>query len=540
MRPFLLAFLTTMLVPGAAWAQVPAVGPAAEPTGTHAVASPGDLDVFALPRADLIAQARADLGVVQRHAAQVQGIVDRLRPHGQLFREDQILTPDDKQRLRTSWGALYGHMLAIEAIRQRWWSFGLRDAESAAHAWGYVVTHTALLAELGVGSPFAAMAMRSPAVEVLLDEADDSFGVPARAFEQWKLVVVHVATATQLLTGDAYLAMVRKSLKRNGIPTSVEGSAALAAWARWSEAARKTLGQKAGLLFWRNGADLLKDWSRRAVLPPQKAIAEWMGDTRVRRQGQPLIGTLNLNKFKELLQPGDLVLARQNWYLSNIGLPGFWPHAELVLGRPEHWAKAFDADPEVRAWLAQQPEQPTSLAALVAARFPKAWAQYTEGTDYQGRGPIWVMESISEGVSLTAPEHAFQVDYAAALRPNLPPLVKAQAILRAFGYHGRPYDFDFDFLSDRTLVCTELVWKSYQPERPGAPGLAVELVEVAGRKTLPANEIARWFDATADRPDAPLQFVAFLEGQEDANASAWRNQSEFRATWQRVKWDVAQ
>ena len=113
MRPFLLAFLTTMLVPGAAWAQAPAVGPAAEPTGTHAVASPGDLDVFALPRADLIAQARADLGVVQRHAAQAQGIVDRLRPHGQLFREDQILTPDDKQRLRTSWGALYGHMLAI-------------------------------------------------------------------------------------------------------------------------------------------------------------------------------------------------------------------------------------------------------------------------------------------------------------------------------------------------------------------------------------------------------------------------------------------
>ncbi len=35
------------------------------------------------------------------------------------------------------------------------------------------------------------------------------------------------------------------------------------------------------------------------------------------------------------MEPGDIIVARQNWYLSNIGLPGFWPHAELYVGTPE-------------------------------------------------------------------------------------------------------------------------------------------------------------------------------------------------------------
>jgi hypothetical protein len=212
----------------------------------------------------------------------------------------------------------------------------------------------------------------------------------------------------------------------------------------------------------------------------------------------------------------------------------------LVLGRPEQWPAVFDSDPSVQAWLASLPEKPATLAKLLEQRFPKAWQQFSTGRDYQGHGPIWVMESISEGVSLTAPEHALQVDYLAVLRPRLPALVKAKALLRAFGYHGKPYDFDFDFLSDRSLVCTELVWKSYQPESRDSPGLTIGLLEVAGRPTLPANEIARLFDAQAGLAEPQLEFVAFLEGQEAGRKAVWRDAAALRATWKRPKWDIAQ
>ncbi len=540
-----LSFFAALLV-GMALLGLSAAAHAAEPS-PPAVALPqsvtqptAGLDVFELPPAQLVAQARADLQLVRRYADQVGRLVALLRADSALFGRQSSLLPEQKDRLRSAWGAIYSYLSAVETVRQRWWLFGTKDPQSLQHAWGYVVTHHALLAQLGVGGQFAELAVGSAAAEALLDEADGSFGVPARAYAAWKLVVIHLGTATQVLTGDAYLPLVRSNLQRHGVLSWPEGQSALKVWPQWSQAARRVLTRDLAKLFWRNTADLLRDWTRRAVLPPQTAIAEWMGDTRVHRIGQPLITAAQLELLLPKLQPGDIALARQNWYLSNLGLPGFWPHAELVLGRPEQWPATFDGDPAVQQWLAGQPEHPPSLSALVAQRFPKAWQQFVDGKDFQGHGPIVVMESISEGVSLTAPAHALQVDYLAVLRPQLPVLVKAQALLRAFGYHGRPYDFDFDFLTDRSLVCTELVWKSYQPERAGAPGLQLPLVEVAGRPTLPANEIARLFAAEAGKAEPQLQFVAFLEGQEDGRAAVWRDQEALRATFKRVKWDIAQ
>src|SRR5262249_54013007 len=144
-----------------------------------------------------------------------------------------------------------------------------------------------------------------------------------------------------------------------------------------------------------------------------------------------------------------------------------------------------------------------------------------------------------EGVSFTAFEHAFAVDYLAAMRPRLSKLEKAKAIEHAFKYQGRPYDFEFDFLSDSTLVCTELVYKSYQPAAD-QKGLKIDLVDVAGRRTLPANELVKLFDQQYGKPEQQLDFVAFYDGHEKDGTCGPSTLEEFRKTWQRVKWDVAQ
>ncbi len=506
-----------------------------------AVSATGD-DPFALTDAALVAAARADLRLTRRLADGLARVLGDLRGHRGLFdRPDgETLTPAEKRLVKSAWGAIFDYIVAIETVRQRWWAFLGEPATGPRHAWGFVVTHHALTAELAFGGQFAALTTAKPALELLLDEPDAAFGVPAGAFAQFKLKVVHVATSTQLLTGDAYLTVAKTLLKRHGVGRDAQSRAAMAAMPLWSKSARDSLFRNAGSLFFKNGLDILRDWTMRGVMPVQKGIAEWMGDTRVRRVGKHHVQASQLPALLAQMQPGDIVLARQNWYLSNLGLPGFWPHAELYLGTPRELAAALDKDPEVRAWVQSlAPHQPT-LTAHLAAVHPRAWKAYVSGKDFTGHGPIRVIESISEGVSFTASEHAFLVDYLAVLRPRVSAVIKARAIVRAFGLQGRPYDFDFDFRSDASLVCTELVWKSYAPETEGGPGLHIPLVLVAGRATLPANEIVRVFDAEADKSDRQLDFVGFLDGNEASGKAVSADAAALRASWQRVKWDIAQ
>src|SRR5262249_57983029 len=122
------------------------------------------------------------------------------------------------------------------------------------------------------------------------------------------------------------------------------------------------------------------------------------------------------------------------------------------------------------------------------------------------------LEAISEGVTFTTLEPAARADHVAALRPRLPAVEKAAAILRAFGYAGRPYDFNFDFRTDSALVCSELIYKAYEPG-PGRQGLRFPLVEVLGRPVLPPSEIARLFDLELGTPTAQLELVRFVDGR---------------------------
>jgi hypothetical protein len=96
-------------------------------------------------------------------------------------------------------------------------------------------------------------------------------------------------------------------------------------------------------------------------------------------------------------------------------------------------------------------------------------------------------------------------DHIAVLRPNLPERKIARAIVNAFDYYGLPYDFEFDFATADTLVCTELVYRAYQGM------LSFDLVQIMGRNTLPAAEIARKFARERQDADHELNLVLYYE-----------------------------
>jgi hypothetical protein len=52
-------------------------------------------------------------------------------------------------------------------------------------------------------------------------------------------------------------------------------------------------------------------------------------------------------------------------------------------------------------------------------------------------------------------------------------------------HDGKPYDFDFDLTRSDRLVCTEVVYRSFQ----GLAGINFALTDRAGRKTLAAEDL---------------------------------------------------
>ena len=279
----------------------------------------------------------------------------------------------------------------------------------------------------------------------------------------------------------------------------------------------------------RSDAQPLEQLIRRVWLPTRKGVATALSHTKLQRPGIFLIQPHHLQTLDDDLRPGDILVGRKNWYLTNVALPGYWPHAILYLGAPDKLLAELEHDPAVQEWSGG------SFSRYMSIKHPVAWARYLAG---DGGEPYRTVESIAPGVVLNTLEGSAG-DALAALRPRLPPLARAQAIDAAFGHIGKPYDYDFDFATDHQLVCTELVWRAYRPAE-GKAGLELALKEVAGRPTLAPNEIVRQFVRERGTERQQLDFVAFLDPIEEDQVVLVADEAAFLESPERPKWNVVQ
>ncbi len=239
-------------------------------------------------------------------------------------------------------------------------------------------------------------------------------------------------------------------------------------------------------------------------------VSTLIGDTKIRqpRHGKSLITPELMERLRPMLRPGDILIQRRNWYLSNAFLPGYWPHSALYVGTAEQLrAEGMDND-------------------LRILRHLEAFSK----TDASGHRYA-IIEAISEGVVFTTVEHSIGgADSVAVLRPVLTPLQKREVIARAFEHVGKPYDFDFDFFSADKLVCTEVVYRSFSGM------IDFPLVDIMGRKTLPALDIVKYWISPEGGPK--LQFVAYLHGDEGKGTCEWAGAGmlAWSAQWSALTW----
>ncbi len=154
-----------------------------------------------------------------------------------------------------------------------------------------------------------------------------------------------------------------------------------------------------------------------------------------------------------ILEPGDVIVTRHAIALTNLFLPGFWPHAAFYVGPPE---------------------QRSALGVTVAEARGKLW---------EGGG--CTLEALKDGVRLRPLSETLSVDSFVVLRPGSDEETIRRAIERAVVHEGKQYNFDFDFFTSDRMVCTEVVYRAFD----GIGDLHFPLQERGGRKTFSAEDL---------------------------------------------------
>lgn len=375
------------------------------------------------------------------------------------------------------------------------------------------------------------LSVPSKMMEKILDEASVEFEIPSGSFKQLKKEIINVKSVTKLMGSHQYYKTIKSNLEAQECYAVQACKWGLDQVDPYHEKSKGNLKKHGVEQFGYNAFDIVRDLSFRAWFPVQKNVAEWMGDTKVARLHRNLISGHDLKEMERKMRPGDILVVRHNWYLSNIGLPGFWPHAELYIGNMSQLEKEFD-DPKVTQYL-QKEYKLDSIVEVLQRKDPNAWKFYKRRKE--GRENV-IIEAVSEGVVFSTLEEGAGADYVGVIRPKLGKVERAIAIINTFSLHGLPYDFNFDFATDDALVCTELVFKAYQSTED-YKGLFFPTVHVMGRNTLPANDLIRHF---ATKGSTHFDFVYFLDGREETKSALVSTEAQFQESWKRPKWDIVQ
>ena len=511
---------------GAAWVLRPTPEPTVGYPFTNVSAGVQAHPLWQLAPAELLAAVDRDLERVERADHQLRTLLERTADEPLLERRDvEAFSSEERRRVRHLWWAFVEPMIELDEIKHRWehW-YGIDYMRyPQSHSSAYALTYASLAAQVAAGKSILDRVSGNERIQRLFDEAMPDVGLPAGTFTGLRGKMNRARDQSFILIGggwydqwiaqhvsDSPLAALVTRL-RPRVEGEIDGDSLL-----------ETLANKSEMLE----SEVFQRW-----FPLQRELATWFGDTRVELPSRRLISDAQIAEMAEHMRPGDIIVERRNWYLSNIGLPGFWPHAALYVGTHDD-LRALDSDPAVLEKFGG------AFTQHLAEERTDAWESLGD-TDRRGH-PHRVLEAVSEGVVTASLEHSCGADYVGVLRPRLEPVAIASAIDRAFAYFGRAYDFDFDFATDDTVVCSELVMKAYEPQTDDGPGLRVPFIDVAGRSTVPPTEIVRLWAAERGTDDPQLEFVWFLNGLETLHRAEVGTSEAFAASADRPKWDVLQ
>jgi len=318
-----------------------------------------------------------------------------------------------------------------------------------------------------------------PLVRKKLNQPEPHFGIPKNTYDTvqksltstrhaWHLYHAvkyfdeHSAELQSLVAADPLLQPVAATVDR--LRTRLQVSKRSYVKAKLHDRARRTAGRLHHGLF------------GRAIYGVQKLFSSMAADVYTRPGHHPVLPDAIARQFRDLLGPGDVLITRKEHAVTNYFLPGYWKHAALYLGEASELGRLGIADREhVRPHREKGRSKNDSGTVPI---FPQGkW-------DCPPCSPC-VLEAMKDGVWIRPLSSPFSADSLLAIRPRLADADVAAALARGLFHEGKPYDFDFDFTRADRLVCTEVVYRSYE----GIAEVGFELTRRAGRLTLSAEDL---------------------------------------------------
>jgi uncharacterized protein YycO len=231
----------------------------------------------------------------------------------------------------------------------------------------------------------------------------------------------------------------------------------------------RQIADQLGVLLQRSAIDSVEQVGKLKFLTSQ-VVGNTMGMVRW-RAGKLKNDREFLSLMSEALQPGDILLEKTPFALTDKTIPGHFGHAAIYIGTTDQ------------------------LRGIGALDLPIVQGRLEQ----IGSGHV-VLEALRGGVVLNTLEHFMNIDDVAVLRPQkLPPEALRDSIGLALSNFGKRYDFNFDVNTTETIVCSELVYAAY-------PQIDFVTKQVFTSFTIAPDDIAK---LAAGNPSDPLELKLF-------------------------------
>lgn len=466
--------------------------------------------IFQLKEKELLEYLREDFQTLQYLHSRIENILGDIEKLSSFIDEDFHYTKEDRRKMRQIWGDAISIFLEFDILKYRYSGFHLisLSKKRELHARVFSIGYSALLSQHSHALSLSKIPITASAKKIL-NEENMELGLPKDSFFN---IVQKASNANEVLRvsiGNGYLKLIRQYVAPEVL-----------SYIKLHLAIVKESLTTYPRLFITHPLRYIRKHSFTVWYPVIKRLAIGLSYMRGTDRAY-FISNHRIQKEKHRLQICDIFLTKRNWQATNLGIRGYWTHSILYIGTLSEMDNYFKDVLEEKA------------SEIIKEKNPKAYEEMNK-RDKQGY-KYSAIEVRRPGVILSSLNSAAEVDSLAVLRPvKVSKEDQFKVICSALLELGKPYDYGFDFKTDNALVCSELIYKSFD----GVSGLKIVPVLENNRLLFSPNKFAEKFDEEYGKPEQELDLVLFLDGHEGRKSVEEKGVEEFRESARRPKWYI--